>query len=304
MKKLFTLLLLFVSPVLFPLRAEKPATPPLDPYAVIGEKLAQAIPKAPEGKLSARYVAEKDTVHLQVPRFTYAGPNGETVELTGAIHIADRAFYEKLNEHFRTFDAVLFELVAGPEKLEALRKKQAPPPSTDDKPNPLNEVFRTLSKDILKLPFQTEVVDYGAANFVHADVSDTELEALFKEKNLDMAKVLSGGAGVGQVRLVLGLIKLLTPSDDPHAMKRVFAPLFGSLGAGFADQKDAEEIIVTRRNDRAMQVLDRELAAGKKHLSLFYGSAHLADFAKRLEKRGWKKTAESWEDAWVFPVAR
>ena len=65
-----------------------------------------------------------------------------------------------------------------------------------------------------------------------------------------------------------------------------------------------EEIIINRRNDRAMEVLESELAAGKKHLALFYGSAHLADFRKRLEAKGWRLTGEFWEDAWPFPASK
>jgi hypothetical protein len=285
-----------------PLHAEKGTSP--DPFALLGDKLAKAVPKAPAGMEAARYVAGKETRTLQVPRIQYAGPNGEKLELTGAIHIADRAYYERLNKHFESFDAVLFEMVANEEKLVALRKKEPPPKPATEKENPLKEVFQTLSKDILKMPFQTEVVNYAAANFIHADVSDDELEAMFKEKGLDMATVLGGGAGMFKVRLVLGLIKLVTPSDDPHAMKRLFAPVFGSIGSGFGGDKKVEEIIITRRNDKAMKVLEQELARGKKNLSLFYGSAHLADFGKRLEAKGWKKTGEVWEDAWSFPASK
>ncbi|HEX2749386.1 MAG TPA: hypothetical protein VHM91_15360 [Verrucomicrobiales bacterium] len=304
MKKLIALLAFIAAPAVLPLRAEPAKSP--DAFALLGEKLAKAIPKAPAGAEAARFVPGADNNRLQVPRFQYTGPAGEKIELTGAIHIADRAYYERLNKHFQSFDAVLFEMVANPDRLEAMRKKVAAPAAqaAPEKENPLREIYRSLSKDILKMPFQPEVVDYAAANFIHADVSEDELEKMFKDKGLEMSRVMSGGASVSQMRLVFGLVKMLTPSDDPHAMKRLFAPLFGSIGAGFAGQKEVEEIIITRRNDRAMEVLERELAAGKKNLSLFYGSAHLADFGKRLEAKGWKKTGEVWEDAWVFPASK
>jgi hypothetical protein len=60
---------------------------------------------------------------------------------------------------------------------------------------------------------------------------------------------------------------------------------------------------VNARNRRAMEVLDRELQAGKKKISLFFGSAHLKGFARELEGRGWKKTDEKWVDAWIIPAA-
>ena len=37
---------------------------------------------------------------------------GLTVDLVGAIHIADKAYYDALNRRFKTYEAVLYELVA------------------------------------------------------------------------------------------------------------------------------------------------------------------------------------------------
>ncbi len=285
------LLLAFLAPVLS--RAEETkSTPPV--------ALATPPPKP------ARYVRGPENNALQVPRMQYTGPHGEKLELTGVIHIGDRAWYERLNEHFRSFDAVLFEMVGNQDKVDILQKK-APKPPVDEKKeeekqeDPLRAMYKLLSRDILKMPFQPEVIDYSPANFIHADVSEDELDAMFKEKGLSKAKIFGDGTGILQLRLALGLVKLMTSPDDPHAMKRLFAPVFGSLGSGFGGQKAVEEIIIDRRNDKALAVLDREVAAGKKNLSLFYGSGHFADFDRKLTAKGWTKTGESWDDAWLFP---
>ena len=39
--------------------------------------------------------------------------DGKRVDLIGAIHIADKAYYSKLNERFSQYDRLLFEMVGG-----------------------------------------------------------------------------------------------------------------------------------------------------------------------------------------------
>ncbi len=41
-----------------------------------------------------------------------AGKDPVQVDLIGAVHIADPAYYEKLNERFKHYDVLLYELVA------------------------------------------------------------------------------------------------------------------------------------------------------------------------------------------------
>jgi hypothetical protein len=57
--------------------------------------------------------------------------------------------------------------------------------------------------------------------------------------------------------------------------------------------------ILTERNRKAFEVLDRELKAGKKKLGVFYGAAHLPDMEKRLlNDFGMKRSGERWVTAW------
>lgn len=62
---------------------------------------------------------------LQTAIGTYRNAQGVTVDLIGAIHIADKAYYEALNLRFTTCDALLYEMVG--EALEAVEDK-APAP--------------------------------------------------------------------------------------------------------------------------------------------------------------------------------
>ena len=53
-----------------------------------------------------------------IVRYSKTGANGKTpegnveVDLVGAVHIGDVAYYEQLNEYFKKYDALLYELVA------------------------------------------------------------------------------------------------------------------------------------------------------------------------------------------------
>jgi len=61
----------------------------------------------------------KEPRALQVAIARYqimAGPNqGAIVDLVGAVHIGTKQYYSDLNQRFRAYDAVLYELVADPE---------------------------------------------------------------------------------------------------------------------------------------------------------------------------------------------
>ena len=49
--------------------------------------------------------------------------DGVTVDLIGAIHIADKAYYDKLNKLFTSYDSLLFEMVGG----EGMNHGKVPP---------------------------------------------------------------------------------------------------------------------------------------------------------------------------------
>jgi hypothetical protein len=47
-----------------------------------------------------------------------------------------------------------------------------------------------------------------------------------------------------------------------------------------------------------MEVMDKELAAGRDKIGIFYGAAHFPDMRKRMEERGFKKVSTKWMTAW------
>jgi hypothetical protein len=90
-------------------------------------------------------------------------------------------------------------------------------------------------------------------------------------------------------------------SKDTFKLRRVMADQFESMDgqmAAMAD-KNGKSTLLTERNAKAFEVMDKELKAGKKKLAIFYGAAHLLDMHQRLV-RDYKATQTKieWLDAW------
>jgi hypothetical protein len=104
------------------------------------------------------------------------------------------------------------------------------------------------------------------------------------------------------------------PAKQPDPAKLLSAMLSGksnlvkleivhTLGQG-DDQIAAfagESVIISDRNQRCIDVMNREIAAGKRKLGVFYGAAHFPDMEKRLTDAGFKRTGQEWITAWDIP---
>ena len=250
-----------------------------------------------------------------VVRFT----KGEaSVELVGAIHIADRKYYEALNQRFEGYEALLYEGIGGdkpaaaPEPAEAAGEEEAAEeapvdeipaakvPAKKEKLDGLHGAYESGAK-WLGLAYQMKVIDYRKANFVHADLSMAEFTALQQER----------GESLLGFMLKSGLKKPDKPVKEPSSLKLLVSLVRGdknglkrelvhTLGAG-DDQVAAlagDNVIIGDRNAKCLEVLDREVLAGKKKLGIFYGAAHFPDMEKRLVEGGWTKAGTEWMTAW------
>ena len=105
------------------------------PLVAQDESAATPVEKAPSGEKQA--VAATDFIRIdeneQVARLqtsvTGYQKGDVTVHLIGAVHIADKKYYEILNESFAKYDALLFEMVGG----ENINKKKAANPEQEEK---------------------------------------------------------------------------------------------------------------------------------------------------------------------------
>lgn len=255
-----------------------------------------------------RFVEEEKSDSLQTAVVSYESPQKVRVDLVGAIHIADKAYFDGLNTRFQGYDAVLYELV-GPSMEDRGKADTA----KDAQNLAWVGQMQAMMKDALKLHGQLEGIDYQAKNFVHADMNMkqfTQTQETKKESFLTLyLKAVqaqkSANAKKGMDSDTAGLVMLLkvfTAKDSSTGLKRMIAQEFDSVEDIMAGVESGDgTVLVGERNRVALEVMDKQIAAGKKRLAIFYGAAHLADMEGRLLKKGFKRTKIGWLKAWDLP---
>lgn len=261
-------------------------------FAVFASVLAAISgPLRAEGSGFIRVEEDAKTARLQtgITRYT---KDGATVDLIGAVHIGDKAYYEALNQQFTKYEVVLFEMIGG-EQINA-----APAPAADAaprRPHPLAVLYGAIANG-LALTGQVDHIDYTAKNFLHADLTARE----FAEKQEERGESLfsfalqskDGAKSPDPLRLAYGLL-----ARRPDHLK---LSIIHTLGAG-DDQIAAlagDNVVIGDRNARCLEVLARELAAGRKNVGIFYGAAHFPDMEKRLLEQGFARADHQWLTAW------
>ncbi len=229
--------------------------------------------------------------------------DGARVDLIGAIHIADEAYFKALNERFVGHDAVLFEMVGGDE-LEEGRAPAAGGPAGEKNLQVLHQMYGMVSR-FLGLRDQMSHIDYSRDNFVHADLSLDEFHKLQAERGESLlgfaleAGKQAGEQGAGAQPDPARLLQaMLTGNSNKMKLEIVH-----TLGAG-DDQIAAfagGSVIITDRNAKCLRVLDEQVAAGKRKLAVFYGAAHFPDMEQKLLAAGWKRAGQEWLTAWDIP---
>ena len=235
---------------------------------------------------------------LETAVASYRGPNGVQVDLIGAVHIGEGSYYQALNDLFATYEVVLYELVA-PEGTR-VPKGGAPNASA------IGGLQRGM-KSMLGLEFQLDKVDYTKRNLVHADMSPEEfaesmadrgesfMQMFFRMMGQSAALQAQGDNQVNSMTLWAALLR-----QDKTQLKLAMAKQFQDMD-GVMSALNGEEgsTIITERNRKAFEVLEREIAAGKKKIAVFYGAGHLPDMDKRLrEGFQMRRTTTRWLPAW------
>ncbi len=228
--------------------------------------------------------------------------HNEWVDLVGAVHIGDLGYYQQLNQRFRQYDAVLYELVAP--KGTVVQQGQG-----TSNTNPLGALQNGM-KAMLEIEHQLEQVDYTQPNFVHADLSPDEF--LQSMENLDESFLQLYFRMIGQAvaeqsqqaargeSTDLDIFAALLSKDRPRKLKIALAKQFESMESmlvAFAGPDGST--LITERNKRALEALRQQQAAGKKKLAIFYGAGHLTDMHEQLvEQFGLKPAKIEWLEAW------
>jgi hypothetical protein len=242
-----------------------------------------------------------------IVRYAAAPVNGASspavaIDLIGAVHIGDVAYYRQLNEHFKQYDALLYELVA-PEGTVVERGHGT------SNSHPVG-LMQNGIKRLLELDHQLEQIDYTRPNFVHADMTPDEFARSMKDRKesfLQMYFRMLGEAMAQQSEMAskgesldIDLIAALFAKDRPRRLKIALAKQLADMES-FMVSLGGEQgsVIISERNKKALQVLKQQLDNGKKHLGIFYGAGHLNDMDQRLRKDFSLQPVEiHWITAW------
>ena len=239
---------------------------------------------------------------LQLAIASYVPPDGDgsvQVDLVSAIHIGDAEYYQELNERFKDYDAMLYELVA---------PKDAVVTGSDSEKKGLVSRAQIGMKNLLDLSFQLDEIDYTASNFVHADLSPTELFESMDERGESLYVYFWRlfYASINEyAKDPLGLknwnmMSAVVSENSENSLKIMLAYEMTDLSKHSEILgEDSNSAVIGARNQRAIDVLKERLAAGDKKIAIFYGVAHMPDMEERLLKQldlVYLDTA--WIDAW------
>jgi hypothetical protein len=246
---------------------------------------------------------EPESLETSIARYVPENDEGKqvTVDLVSAVHVADGAYYDKLNEEMKSYDVVLYELVAP--------KDDAVPKPGQPSRNTVGSIQRII-RDLLQFEYQLDGIDYSQQNFLHADMTPEELSAemgkrgetplnmflkMF-ERIQDMPAAES--KPLGEEDLVLALFRFA--KNPSLTLRRAMAGQMEDV-EGFVAVFEGEtgSSILSGRNDAALKVLKEQIDAGKTNIAILYGAGHMPDLEKKLQKDfGLKFEGERWIPAW------
>ena len=238
-----------------------------------------------------------------IVRFESDAParKGFVVDLIGAVHVGEKAYYEALNKQFEGYDAVLYELVA-PEGTRVPKGA---------KPGGIPVSFlQNGMKDLLGLEHQLEYIDYNRANLVHADMSPEDFAKSMQDRGESVGTILLRMMAAGMARQAsegskakssdVELLMALFDRNRALRLKRLMAEQFADLETAMAALNGPDgSTLVTERNKVALAKLEKQWSQGRKRLAIFYGVGHLPDMAQRLVADfNLHETGNSWLTAW------
>jgi hypothetical protein len=249
---------------------------------------------------------------LQVPVLHYSHERQSTeVDFISAVHIGEKSYYRTLNELFKQYDAVLFEMIADESVGDKLR-------SHEKRDSSLGAFQRKIA-DLCGLSFQLDEVDYAASNFVHADLSPDALRAAMNVRGESLPQLFSkilklsfdpsftkavndsglSEQGLAGINPLLILLRGPTDSDRRKIKNFMAQGLTASESVLSALEGEQGISLIDDRNAQIISVLRDQLAAKHGRVAIFYGAGHAPDLHIRLKQTlGLKLTKIEWLNAW------
>jgi hypothetical protein len=228
---------------------------------------------------------------------------GVKVTLVSAIHIADRAFFEKQQAVLESHDRILYEGVG----------RGGTGSAADSDLEFVNALQREMN-DLLGLTFQHDGIRYGGPKWRNADLSWDEIKKDLEEKHLELIPNFALAKTLAPLAMkLIGFEKsLIEKSGEPDAFRNRLKRMVGGLLARSDEllrllsankEKWRDDVLVGSRNAAAIAILKDELEKKTgRSFAIFYGAAHMKDMERRLvEDLHLVKVAESWVVAWDVP---
>lgn len=244
---------------------------------------------------------------LQTAVVTFENSEGVELDLVAAVHLGEQEYYAQLNEYFTTRDVVLYELIAEPNQI---------PVRDGARSSSLIGFIQQAMADFLQVGFQLNEIDYSPFNFLHADLTPSQLQALMASKNesfltmfldLAMAQIgeqsTAGDAPLSSLNM-LAVLRAMNAEDSSAAFKYLFAAELGrSGGVMVGAELEQEFTILGDRNAAALRVLGEAIQnPDNQRISIFFGAAHMPGIERAvIADLGFTRIAQRWLPAWTVP---
>ncbi len=244
---------------------------------------------------------------LQTSVVTLVNARGVELDLVAAVHLGEEDYYARLNDYFTTRDVVLYELVAEPNQI---------PVRDGARSSSLIGFIQQSMADFLDVGFQLNEIDYSPYNFLHADLTPSQLQALMASKNesfltmfIDLAMVHMAEHNASDDEALspfnmLSVLRAMISEDQSAAFKYLFATELGRSGGVMAGvELEQQFTILGDRNEAALGVLREALQnPDNQRISVFYGAAHMPGIERgAIAEMGFSRTEEHWLAAWLMP---
>lgn len=247
---------------------------------------------------------------LETAVMTYRNADGVVVHLVAAVHVAEPAYYRGLSRTFDTYDALLYELVKPKDGLVPGSKAAGRPADVQVRGAAAIGGIQTVLRDVLKLDFQLEAINYDRPNFVHADLDTETFNRMQEERGESLFGLMlrsvvqemrrqAAGQGAPAIT-VFDILAAMRSPDSTRQYKLLLARQFGQLEAQIQDlEGDEGSVLLSERNKAALKVLKRTIDQGKQNIGLFYGAAHMRGIEDVLvNEMGFRRTGIQWRVAW------
>ena len=252
---------------------------------------------------------------------------GVRVSLFGVVHVADRPYYEEVARRLATYEVVLYEGIK-PAGTDAAEWQARFEPGGGDVGSLQAKLARWFG-----FQYQLDAIDYTAANFVHADMTEEEFiaggggvmipsrTAPVPSSDGDQADGATARTpkgpdyGMGQRSLTsavhstlravekFGDALLSRPSVFRSMGRRMFAETMGTadIGTALDMMPGLGELILQKRNEVVIRKLEETLSSAPASVAVFYGAAHNADLESRLTgPLGFERKEAVWLRAWAL----